>query len=197
EWMHKGSLAAMLLLLFYYSKNTIMTLEVYMMEDQEILLLGEQIMGLLSKTDVDLQNNAQQLQICCLNTMNELALRKQANFFDFCEDIVNLICHTISFTFPLHHVGKSMHHLQIHMKRPCIMLVASIWDALEPYMSKRIPSNFPFLLINPEDEKPTWFIHLFFSVRTLLKENKGKHKHLSDFHIDFFSMQTESLRIPA
>ncbi|KAL5672696.1 hypothetical protein ACJX0J_017002, partial [Zea mays] len=133
----RGSLAAMLLLLFYYSKNvslngykeyhTIMTLEVYMMEDQEILLLGEQIMGLLSKTDVDLQNNVQQLQICCLNTMNELALRKQANFFDFCEDIVNLICHTISFTFPLHHVGKSMHHLQIHMKRPCIMLVASIW----------------------------------------------------------------------
>jgi hypothetical protein len=35
----------------------------------------------------------------------------------------------------------------------------------------------PFLLINPEDEKPvgvvipkqTWLIHLFFSVRTLLK----------------------------
>ncbi|KAL5672698.1 hypothetical protein ACJX0J_017004, partial [Zea mays] len=60
-------------------------------------------------------------------------------------------------------------------------------DALEPYMSKRTPSNFPFLLINPEDEKPTWFIHLFFSVRTLLKKIC---KHLSDFHIDFFSMQT-------
>ena len=46
------------------------------------------------------------------------------------------------------------------------------------YQQNKIGDEYkPFFLINPEDEKPvvvvipkqTWFIHLFFSVRTLLK----------------------------